>query len=204
MLLTLKRCVFLDRCHSLNHHYILLQCIQMTARRAHTWDCVIGFDSGNVMCDQLVKPPSPITTISPREFARCSAFLALNRNPSFSGIIAEALDPVTTTLADVQTYLRTRIQPSTILLGQSLESDLHVLQLAHPRCINTALLFHHLRGRPLKPGLAWLTRKWLGRTIQDRGPGGHNPGEDARACIDLLKAKIKNGASLLTCSSHCD
>ena len=29
---------------------------------------------------------------------------------------------------------------------------------------------------------------------QDRGPGGHNPEEDARACIDLLKAKIKKGA----------
>lgn len=84
--------------------------------------------------------------------------------------------------------------PSTILLGHSLESDLRALQLAHPRCIDTALLFHHPRGRPLKPGLAWLTRKWLGRTIQDRGPGGHNPEEDAQACVDLLKAKIKNGA----------
>jgi RNA exonuclease 1 len=35
---------------------------------------------------------------------------------------------------------------------------------------------------------------WLSRTIQDRGPGGHDPEEDARACVDLLKAKIKNGA----------
>jgi DNA polymerase III epsilon subunit-like protein len=143
----------------------------------------------------LLNRPARSLTISPGELARCSLFLALNRNPSFSGITAEALDPVTTMLADVQTYLRTLIQPSTILLGHSLESDLHALQLAHPRCIDTALLFHHSRGRPLKPGLAWLTRKWLGRTIQDRGPGGHNPEEDARACIDLLKAKIKNGAS---------
>ena len=29
----------------------------------------------------------------------------------------------------------------------------------------------------------------------DRGPGGHDPEEDARACVDLLKAKIKNGAA---------
>ncbi|KAI9432797.1 hypothetical protein H4582DRAFT_2083191 [Lactarius indigo] len=113
------------------------------------------------------------------------------RSPTISP--AAALDPVTTTLADVQTHLRTLIDPSTILLGHSLESDLRALQLAHPRCVDTAILFHHPRGRPLKPGLAWLTRKWLGRTIQDRGPGGHNPEEDARACIDLLKAKIKNG-----------
>ncbi|KAH8999593.1 hypothetical protein EDB86DRAFT_2908694 [Lactarius hatsudake] len=145
--------------------------------KALTRVCVIDFDSGKVIYDQLVKPPSPITDYLTR----------------YSGITAAALDPVTTTLADVQTHLRTLINPSTILLGHSLESDLRALQLAHPRCIDTALLFHHPRGRPLKPGLAWLTRKWLGRTIQDRGPGGHNPEEDARACIDLLKAKIKNG-----------
>ncbi|KAH9055829.1 hypothetical protein EDB83DRAFT_2293073 [Lactarius deliciosus] len=145
--------------------------------KALTRICVIDFDSGKVVYDQLVKPPSPITDYLTR----------------YSGITAAALDPVTTTLADVQTHLRTLINPSTILLGHSLESDLRALQLAHPHCIDTALLFHHPRGRPLKPGLAWLTRKWLGRTIQDRGPGGHNPEEDARACIDLLKAKIKNG-----------
>jgi hypothetical protein len=28
----------------------------------------------------------------------------------------------------------------------------------------------------------------------DRGPGGHDPEKDVRACVDLLKAKIKNGA----------
>ena len=56
-----------------------------------------------------------------------------------------------------------------------------------------ALLSHHPRGQPLKAGLVWLTRKWLGRIIKDRGPGEHNPEEDALACIDLLKAKINNG-----------
>ncbi|KAI0247771.1 hypothetical protein BJV78DRAFT_1285278 [Lactifluus subvellereus] len=84
--------------------------------------------------------------------------------------------------------------PSTTLLSHSLESDLRTLQLAHPHCIDTALIFHHPRGRPLKSALAWLTHKWLGRTIQDRGPCGHDSEEDARACIDLLKAKINNGA----------
>ena len=99
-----------------------------------------------------------------------------------------------TTLADMQTHLLTLITPSTILLGHSLESDLRALKLSHGGCIDPALLFHHLRDRPLKPGLAWLTRKRLGRIIPDRGPGGHNPEEDARACIDLLKTKIKKGA----------
>lgn len=80
-----------------------------------------------------------------------------------------------------------------ILVGHSLESDLKALKICHPRCIDTALLYHHPRGRPLKPGLAWLTKKWCGRQIQTRGEGGHDPEEDARACIDLLKLKFEHG-----------
>ena len=91
------------------------------------------------------------------------------------------------TLTDVQSHLRTLIKPSTILLGHSRESNLCDLRLSHPRCIDTALILRYPGGRPLKPGLEQLTRKWLGRIIQDRGPDSHYPEEDARACIDLLK-----------------
>jgi DNA polymerase III epsilon subunit-like protein len=72
---------------------------------------------------------------------------------------------------------------------------LRALKLCHPRCIDTALIYHHPRGRPLKPGLAWLTNKWCGREIQTRGEGGHDPEEDARACLELLKKKVANGSS---------
>jgi RNA exonuclease 1 len=114
------------------------------------------------------------------------------------GITAAALDPVTTTLADVQTCLLTWMESSTILLGSnSIKSDLHVVKLSHLRCIDTALIFHARRGQPLKPGLAWFTPKWLGYIIQVRGTCGCNHKEGARAYIDTLKAKIKNGASLI-------
>ena len=93
----------------------------------------------------------------------------------------------------VQAKLLTLVTSQTILLGHSLEQDLRALKLAHPRCIDTALLYHHPRGRPMKPGLAWLTKKWCGREIQTRGEGGHDPEEDARACLDLLKKKMANG-----------
>jgi len=170
------------------------QC-QTTDGKALTRICIIDYGTGKVVYDQFVKPPSPITDYLTRYVEEICPSFQLNHQYSFSGITEEALQSITTTLGDVQTYLGTIIAPSTILLGHSLESDLYALQLSHPRCIDTAILFHHPRGRPLKPGLAWLTRKWLGRTIQDRGPGGHDPEEDARACMDLLKAKIKNGAS---------
>ncbi|KAI9432769.1 hypothetical protein H4582DRAFT_1767427, partial [Lactarius indigo] len=70
------------------------------------------------------------------------------------------------------------------LAGPSLESGLHTLQVAHPRYTGTAILFHHSGSRSLKLGLVWLTRKWLGRSMQDRGPGGYNLEEDPRACVD--------------------
>lgn len=112
---------------------------------------------------------------------------------------------MTTTLASIQRDLLALLspppkptesqkrKPPPILLGHSLESDLTALKLAHPRCIDTALLYHHSRGRPLKPGLAWLTNKWCSRVIQNRGEGGHDAEEDARACIELLERKMRGG-----------
>ncbi|KAI0043270.1 ribonuclease H [Auriscalpium vulgare] len=141
--------------------------------------CVIEYTSGKVEYDQLVKPPRPIVDYLTR----------------FSGITAQALEPVTTTLPAVQEHILSLLtaSPTPILLGHSLESDLRALKLSHPRCIDTALIYHHPRGRPLKPGLAWLTKKWCGREIQNRGEGGHDPEEDARACISLLRKKVSNG-----------
>lgn len=45
----------------------------------------------------------------------------------------------------------------------------------------------------MKPGLAWLTKKWCGREIQIRGEGGHDPEEDARATIELVRKKVQGG-----------
>jgi RNA exonuclease 1 len=80
----------------------------------------------------------------------------------------------------------------TILLGHSLECDLAALKIRHPLCIDTALIFRHPRGPPYKPGLKWLTNKWLGREIQGAA-SGHDSEEDATACVDLLKLKMANG-----------
>ncbi|KAG6835567.1 hypothetical protein H0H93_016959 [Arthromyces matolae] len=152
---------------------------------------IIDYYSEKVVYDQLVKPKKPILDYLTR----------------WSGITEEALAPVTTTLAQVQAHILRLLsppknpfsssspspQPTPILLGHSLESDLNALKISHPRCIDTALMYHHPRGRPLKPGLAWLTKKWCNREIQTRGEGGHDPEEDARACISLLRKKLECG-----------
>ncbi|PIL26374.1 hypothetical protein GSI_12130 [Ganoderma sinense ZZ0214-1] len=141
--------------------------------------CMIDYTSGVVVYDQLVKPSKPVTDYLTR----------------WSGITAEALAIATTTFDEVQAHILSvlSVSPTPVLLGHSLESDLQALKVCHPRCIDTAVIFHHPRGRPLKPGLAWLTKKWCGREIQNRGEGGHDPEEDARACLDLLKKKVENG-----------
>ncbi|KAI0249691.1 hypothetical protein BJV78DRAFT_1283805 [Lactifluus subvellereus] len=137
--------------------------------KALTRVCVIDFTTNKAEYDEFVKPPSPITDYLIR----------------FSGITAAALAPITTTLADVQAHLAKIITPSTILLGHSLGSDLRVLQLAHPQCIDTVLIFHRPRERLLEPGLVWFTRKWLGHTIQDRPEYG-----DFRTDYEPILARI--------------
>ncbi|KAJ3558462.1 hypothetical protein NM688_g908 [Phlebia brevispora] len=141
--------------------------------------CLIDFASGIVVYDKLVKPKNPIIDYLTR----------------WSGITEEALRDVTTTFEEVQTHVLSLLSanPTPILLGHSLESDLKALKICHSRVIDTAVIYHHPRGKPLKPGLAWLTKKWCGREIQNRGEGGHDPEEDARACIDLLRKKVENG-----------
>ena len=133
--------------------------------------------AGEVIMDELVKPAKPIT----------------NYVTQFSGITEAMLAPVTTTLQDIQAKLLALITPRTILIGHSLESDLKALHLSHPFIVDTSHIFPHPRGPPLKSSLKWLAQKYLSREIQRGGANGHNPIEDARACLDLVRQKCEKG-----------
>ncbi|PVF98588.1 hypothetical protein CPB86DRAFT_774753 [Serendipita vermifera] len=148
-----------------------------SAGKELTHICIIDYATDTKLYDELVLPSAPITDYLTR----------------YSGITPDSLSSTKTTLADVHTFLSSLLTPTTILLGHSLESDLKAMKVAHGRCLDTSVLFHHPRGRPLKPGLKWLMKKWVGKDIQNRGEGGHDPEEDARACIDLMKLKVQNG-----------
>ncbi|KAI9229257.1 MAG: hypothetical protein DHS80DRAFT_22525 [Piptocephalis tieghemiana] len=130
-----------------------------------------------VQMDELVMPPRPI----------------LDYLTKFSGITAEMMVGITTTLEDVQRRLLDLISPRDVLVGHSLNSDLFALKLLHPRVIDTSLLYHHSKGPPYRPSLKWLAHRHLSRDVQTSGDAGHDSLEDAQVCVDLVKMKNQKG-----------
>ncbi|KAI9722631.1 MAG: hypothetical protein M1812_001562 [Candelaria pacifica] len=158
---------------------------------------VIAWDGGIVL-DKLVKPDKPIVDyLTP--YVLCSApFIVTpftNMTKRFSGITKEMLDPVTTSLSDIQSrFVKDILHPKAILVGHSLNADLKALKLTHPFVIDTSIIFQHPRGPPLKSSLKWLAQRYLSKEIQQgHGMHGHDSVEDARACLDLLKQKCEKG-----------
>ncbi|GMM34867.1 Rnh70 protein [Saccharomycopsis crataegensis] len=136
---------------------------------------LINFNN-EILIDELVKPDEEITDYVTK----------------YSGITEDLLRGVTTTRSEIQKKILSIVSADDVLIGHSLESDLNVLQIKHKTIVDTALIYDHTYGHPLKPSLKWLVQKFLNREIQNNLKG-HDSVEDAKACMDLVKLKLQNG-----------
>ncbi|CAL1297497.1 unnamed protein product [Larinioides sclopetarius] len=110
----------------------------------------------------------------------------------YSGITKEMLAGVTIKLSDVQQMLQKLLPTDAILVGQSLNCDLHALKMIHPYVIDTSIIFNSTGIRGKKSSLKSLTQLFLNEVIQS-GKNGHNPVEDSIAAMKLVQLKLQNG-----------
>ena len=87
--------------------------------------CTAVDEAGAVLYDALVLPSAPVTDYVTQ----------------YSGITAEMLEGVTRSLSDVHSDLCRLLRRDDVLVGHSLENDLHALRLAHGLVIDTAVIF---------------------------------------------------------------
>ncbi|XP_055767415.1 RNA exonuclease 5-like [Salvelinus fontinalis] len=130
---------------------------------------------GSCVLDELVKPPNRI----------------LNYLTQFSGITRAILQPITTTLREVQSKLKKVLPRDAVLVGHSLENDLSALNLIHPHVIDTSLLYRREFGQKFK--LKVLAETVLKKQIQTEERKGHDPTEDAQAALELAQYFIHTG-----------
>ncbi len=133
-------------------------------------------ESLDCVYDSLVKPELPV----------------VDYKTQFSGIDGEMLAPVTTSLRDVHPELSKILPSRCILVGHSLENDLHALKLSHPYVIDTSCTFTPNSSPLCKPSLRLVAKKLLGADIQSES-SGHCSIEDATTCMKLIQKKVREG-----------
>ncbi|CAF0885351.1 unnamed protein product, partial [Didymodactylos carnosus] len=92
------------------------------------------------------------------------------------------------TLHEVQHDLSIHLPDDAILTGHSIENDLKYLQIYHPYLIDTSIIYNVSGLRLHKSSLQQLYAIYFGQIIQ--GQIDHDPTEDARATMALVKLKL--------------
>jgi len=111
----------------------------------------------------------------------------------FSGITKEILDKATTRIEQVQIKLLSIIGKDDIVIGHSLENDLHSLRFVHDMVVDTAILFQ-APGANFKYKLKTLADRLLKKTIQSP-LSPHCSQEDAAAALHLVVRRAMQGSS---------
>ncbi|CAA9989959.1 exonuclease, putative [Plasmodium knowlesi strain H] len=126
----------------------------------------------NIVYDSYVIPDNQIT----------------NYLTPYSGISESTLQNVHTKLKDVQEHLKKFFNKESILIGHSLENDLHALQIHHEYVIDTSVIYSNSAYCFLKPSLFNLCQRYLGITMKREK--GHNSIDDAKISMFLALKKM--------------
>lgn len=110
----------------------------------------------------------------------------------YSGITPKMMENVTKTRSEVQQDVRNLLPSNAILVGQSLQCDLLVMQMMHPYIIDTSVIYNITGERKHKSKLQTLAFEFLGEKIQTNTLG-HDSIEDCAASLKLTKLKLKKG-----------
>ncbi|VDP19439.1 unnamed protein product [Heligmosomoides polygyrus] len=199
---------------------------EMLVTTAEMVDNGYPFPCGN--CKSTKDKYAPVTKDSPLFGLDCEMCVtsAGDYLTKFSGITADLLDSVTTTLEDVQEAIRAVLPPDAILCGHSLEFDLRALNMAHPYvtyalsfllthspgkkeheilelrlsfryCIDIGLVYNLSGNGRMKTSLKNLMCTFFDEDIQNSH--GHCSVEDAWCAMRLLKMKMENGLIFGNC-----
>lgn len=130
-----------------------------------------------VKLDEFVKPDKAI----------------VDYRTEITGITAEHLKGVNSSLVNLQKSMKKLLSQGTILVGHSLNNDLQVLKLDHARVIDTSYLFMSGDGASSrKLSLSNLCKSVLGYELRKQG-SPHNCLDDACAAMKLVLCKIERG-----------
>ncbi|KAI5853833.1 ribonuclease H-like domain-containing protein [Tricharina praecox] len=169
-----------------------------------------AFPSGKIVIDALVKPYGVVLDFNTR-FSGVSSEMLTSASPwrptaPYPDVSStELINPTThsppeklgifASPSQARKALYHYIGPNTILIGHALENDLLHLRMCHEAIVDTAVLFPHNRGLPMRNKLKYIVQHFLGREIQvdggDSGLKGHDSAIDARCAAELCRYRIK-------------
>eukprot|EP00917_Polyrhabdina_sp_WS-2016_P009566 GHVP01021146.1.p1 GENE.GHVP01021146.1~~GHVP01021146.1.p1 ORF type:complete len:570 (+),score=99.15 GHVP01021146.1:179-1711(+) len=130
--------------------------------------------TGSAVMNEIIRPDQPIK----------------DYRTSITGVTAQMLERSKVTLKDIHEGMKSLFGADSFLIGHSIVHDLSVLKIAHPRVIDTAILYGHPKP-PSKYSLNRLLKNLLNKELERKGV--HDPEEDCRACLDLVKLKLNYG-----------
>jgi hypothetical protein len=141
---------------------------------------------GALLLDTFVRPQLPV----------------IDYLTAYSGITPAVLDAhCSISLAQAQAGLQCIVSAETLVVGHSVDADMKALRLLHRRFLDTALLYPHPRGYPLRLKLSRLAGEHLGIDIQGRksqrrqwAQGGRNDGATGALGV-FMRASASASAS---------